>query len=258
MGDPALGPHASAHVVATFPPAVCPRRARRGHTSTRRHECVSARVPVIKWESPPPTRLGLRNRPAGLLFSHERQADQPSRSGPGGWARSGGCCRPPTCGGRHRTSGNLSGSPSPPCWRRLITRSPWESLRQLDRRASGHRSALAPRTLVTHGEFQVDVCLHDADGTAPRGPATTERLISSPTRRRLHGHDGAHGLAPWHRDIIRANEAQVDASTCRTFRQRLARRSAPPHRLSACPKHRTSRGELVRAGGRCIRGRDSR
>lgn len=81
-------------------------------------------------------------------------------------------------------------------------------------------------------KFQVDVCLRDGDVSAARGPAVTERFDlfvanqgdGSTDTVEMHGL-GAMALA----EIIRGNEAQVDASGCHTLRERLALNSARRH-----------------------------
>jgi hypothetical protein len=92
-----------------------------------------------------------------------------------------------------------------------------------------------PSYLVTDergGKFQIDVCLRDSDVSAARGPAVTERFDlfvanqgdGSTDTVEMHGL-GAMALA----EIIRGNEAQVDASGCHTLRERLALNSARRH-----------------------------
>jgi hypothetical protein len=92
-----------------------------------------------------------------------------------------------------------------------------------------------PSYVVTDPEgvkFQVDVCLRDSDDAAARGPAMTERFDlfvanqgdGSIDTVEMHGL-GAMALA----EIIRGNEAQVDASGCHTLRERLASNAARRH-----------------------------
>jgi hypothetical protein len=81
-------------------------------------------------------------------------------------------------------------------------------------------------------KFQVDVCARDLSLDAPRGPASTEHFDlfvsnegdGSTDTIEEHGL-GAMALA----EIIRSNEARVDASACHTLTQRLAANAARRH-----------------------------
>lgn len=81
-------------------------------------------------------------------------------------------------------------------------------------------------------KFQVDVCLRDADVSAPRGPATTNRFDLFVANQGDGATDTveAHGLGAMAlADVIRSNEADADVSSCHTLRQRLALNAARRH-----------------------------